>query len=292
VTGSVNQAIALGGRAPTGQQVFWTKISGPGEAVFGHEMFNASFEDGTIHEWDGDGGGEQTPGTNAYVSTDEAHSGTHSWAAYNDPAIADPVLRFSAKLLRWRFDRAEGYYSAWYYWPSAYVVNTADNYVNIFQFKEDGAPFDPNWIVIGKAYGGVDQLAIHTYAGANIFQTGVAIPKDQWFNITAYMKTGTSTGRFIVWLTTTSGTQRLFDQSNLNTLGAGVSTLMWGVGNYGKPGIGAGKFFYVDDTEVADATVDSRSTTATFSRPGTYVLRLTAYDGTRTLSDDVQVTVN
>jgi hypothetical protein len=43
---------------------------------------------------------------------------------------------------------------------------------------------------------------------------------------------------------------------------------------------------------VADATVDSRNTTATFSRPGTYVLRLTAYDGTTTTSDDVHVTVN
>jgi hypothetical protein len=287
VAGAAGTAIPLAGIAPAGQKVFWTKMSGPGEAVFTHEMFNASFEDGTVSEWAGDGGGEQTPTTKAFVSADHAHSGLRGWVAYNDPNLPDPY-DYSAKLLRWRFDQTEGYYSAWYYWPSSYPVNTADNYVNIFQFKQDGAPFDPTWIVAAKNFSGVDRLAIHDYFGANITPTGFAIPKDTWFNITAYLKASNTTGgRFIVWI----NHQVVFDRSGLNTIHGPMSTLMWGVGNYGKAGMGTNHELYVDDTAVANATLDARSTSARFSRPGTYTLRLTAYDGTRTISDDVLVSV-
>jgi hypothetical protein len=288
VAGAAGVAIPLAGIAPAGQKVFWTKMSGPGEAVFTHEMFNAGFEDGTVSEWAGDGGGEQTPGTNAYVGTAYAHSGLRSWVAYNDPAIVDPVFRYSAKLLRWRFDQTEGYYSAWYYWPSSYPVNTADNYVNIFQYKQDGVPFDPTWIVVAKNYSGVDRLGIHDYFGADITATSFAIPKDTWFNVTAYLKaSNTTAGRFIVW----ADHRVVFDRSDINTIHGSMSTLMWGVGNYGKPGIGPGKELYVDDTAVSDATADTRSTSVRVSQPGTYTLRLSAYDGTVTVSDDVTVTV-
>ena len=293
VAGRVGQPIALTGSAPAGRLVFWTAVSGPGDVRFGHPMFHEGFESGTIGTWSSDGGGEQTPGTASFVTTDRAHGGTHSWAAYNDPAIADPVIRFSAKLLRWRFDRAQGFYSAWYYWPAAYNVASApasDQYVNIFQFKQDGAPFDPTWIIAAKAYGGVDQFGMHTYAGADIIPTGVSIPKDQWFNLTCYLTTSSTAGRVAVWLTTAGSTRKIFDRTGLNTT-SGATTLMWGVGNYGKAGIGPGKFPYIDDTDVSDATTDARQTTATMSAPGTYTLRLAADDGTAVTTDEVTVTV-
>jgi hypothetical protein len=65
---------------------------------------------------------------------------------------------------------------------------------------------------------------------------------------------------------------------------------MWGVGNYGTPGIG--RSIYVDDAVVVPAGL-ALAPSATFSAPGTYVLRLTASDaaGTRTVRDDVTVTV-
>jgi len=264
-------------------RMFWRKISGPGVVAFAHEQFNSSFEDGTTSEWDGDGGGQSIGG--ASVSQDVAHSGSHSWMGYNDPALPDP-LNYSAKLLRWRFNDAEAYYSAWFYWPSSYgVTDTGNNYVNIFQWKEGGAPFDPPWIVIAKNFSGVDEFGIHDYLGANLIRTGIAIPKNTWFNITAYMKASTTAGQLIVWI----DGQLAYNQSGLNTLGS-ASTLMWGVGNYGTPGIGPGKQLYVDDATVVQAGNDVTKTTATFSAAGTYVLRLTAFDGTSTMSDDVVIT--
>jgi hypothetical protein len=42
---------------------------------------------------------------------------------------------------------------------------------------------------------------------------------------------------------------------------------------------------------VSDATADTRNTAVRLSQPGTYTLRLSAYDGAATVSDDVTVTV-
>jgi hypothetical protein len=47
---------------------------------------------------------------------------------------------------------------------------------------------------------------------------------------------------------------------------------------------------YFADAIVTPAA-DVTKTTATFAAPGTYVLRLTASDGTTTKSDDVTITV-
>ncbi len=265
-------------------KMFWRKISGPGVAAFAHEQFNSSFENGTTSEWDGDGGGQSIGG--ASVSQNVAHSGSHSWMGYNDSTLAVP-FNYSAKLLRWRFNNSEAYYSAWFYWPSSYgVTDIGDNYVNIFQWKEGGAPFDPPWIVIAKNFSGVDEFGIHDYFGADITRTGIAIPKNTWFNITAYMKASTTVGELVVWI----DGQLAYNRSGLNTLGT-ASTLMWGVGNYGTPGIGPGKQLYVDDAVVVQAWQDITHTNATFSAAGVYVLRLTAFDGTTTLSDDVTITV-
>ncbi len=269
--------------SPGPLRMFWRKISGPGVVAFAHEQFNSSFEDGTTSEWDGDGGGQSIGG--ASVSQDVAHSGSHSWMGYNDPTLPDP-FNYSAKLLRWRFNDDEAYYSAWFYWPSGYgVTDIGNNYVNIFQWKEGGAPFDPPWIVIAKNFSGFDEFGIHDYFGANLIRTGIAIPKNTWFNITAYMKASTTAGQLVVWI----DGQLAYNQSGLNTLGS-ASTLMWGVGNYGTPGIGPGKQLYVDDATVVQAGKDVTKTTATFSAAGTYVLRLTAFDGTSTMSDDVIIT--
>jgi hypothetical protein len=274
------------GMTPT--QRFWSKISGPGEATFSYPMFDASFEDGTVSEWTAGGTGEETPGANTFVTPQFAHSGTYSWAGYNDPAIVDPVIRYSAKLLRWSFDLAEGMYSAWYWWPSTYSLTDGGGYVNIFQYKEDGAPFDPPWIIAGKRYGSEDHFGIHDYFGADITDTGVQIPKDEAFQLVAYMKASTTVGRFIVWLVTAGSTVKLADRQNINTLGT-RTTLMWGVGNYGDGSVG--DTIYIDDTVVADATIDPSDCTVEFSAAGTYVLRFTAYDGTDTVYDDVTITL-
>jgi hypothetical protein len=240
-------------------------------------MFDASFEDGTVNEWTGDGGGSSIGG--ATVTTEQARSGRYSWKGYNDPSLPDPYY-YSAKLLRHRFDVASGYYSAWYWWPTDYTVD----YSNIFQYKEDAnGVYDPTWIVIARN----DKFGIHDFqGGSGIFTTGASIPKGRWFNITAYLKASKSAGEFIVWV----DGKVIFSRSGINTLGK-AETLMWGVGNYALHGVG--KHVYVDDTAVSDAAAypNPSITSVTFSQAGTYVLRLNVSDGAETVSDDVEITV-
>jgi hypothetical protein len=274
-------------------RAYWSKIRGPGVVSFAGEQFNASFEDGTVNAWLADDGGQVEGGGS--VTTEQAHSGSYSWKAYNDPALPDPD-NFSAKLTRWRFDDDSAYYSAWYYWPADYVVNgrgsgATRNYVNIFQYKQRTAPTDPVWIVAVVGLSGSqdqDQLEAHAFNYLEV-PTGAVVPKGRWFQVTAFLREGRDDGEFVVWL----DGRLVFSRSGVNTLGSTGNTdpphVMWGVGNYGTPGIGHA--VYVDDAVVVPA--GPPATWATFSAPGTYVLRLTASDaaGTRTLRDDVTVTV-
>ena len=120
--------------------------------------------------------------------------------------------------------------------------------------------------------------------------TGVQVPKDQWFNLTAYMKEGFGTsGELTVWVNHVL----IYHQSGINTLGGATNTtahLMWGVGLYSNTLVGQGEqSIYFDDVTVTPAA-DVTKTTASFPAPGTYVLRYTAYDGTATVSDDVTIT--
>ncbi len=273
-------------------KMYWSKISGPGTATFANESFSSSFEDGTVNAWLADNGGSQTGAGS--VSQDQAHSGTFSWKAYNDPQLPYPADE-SAKLLRWRFDYPAAYYSAWYYWPTDYVVNgVPDQYVNFFQFKERTAPYDPTWIVAAKNAvdgSGADDIVLHDWHGAVIYRTtpGTRVPKGRWFHITAYMKVGRTDGAIIIWLDNAI----IFRRSGINTVGSITNVnppfLMWGVGNYGTTGIG--RSLYVDDASVADATIDPRHTSVRFSARGVYVLRLTASDGQDNVSSDTQITV-
>jgi hypothetical protein len=275
-------------------RVFWSKISGPGVVHFAGEQFNSSFEDGSVAAWLADNGGQVEGGGS--VTTDLAHSGSYSWKAYNDPALPSPD-RFSAKLTRWRFDDDSAYYSAWYYWPEDYVVNgqgsgATRNYVNIFQFKQRTAPTDPVWIVAVVGLPGTqtqDQFEAHAWDYLEA-PTRVAVPKGRWFQITTFLKEGWTDGELMVWL----DGRLIFSRDGVNTLGSTANTdpphVMWGVGNYGTPGVG--RSIYVDDAVVVPAGL-APAVWATFSAPGNYVLRLTASDaaGTRTTSNDVTVTV-
>jgi len=277
-------------------RMFWTKVSGPGTAVFSHESFNASFEDGTIGEWTapseyGYPGGNQAGG--GYVSKEQAHSGVHSWKAYNDPKLAPPE-NYSAKLVRWRFDYAEAYYSAWYYWPTDYLVDDGTpRSVNILQFKERTKPSPPTWTVnvkSSKSHPGVDHLNLYDCQGhaAHNAPGGLPVPKGRWFHLAVYQKAGRTDGELAVWL----DGARVFNLKRVNTLGSANNTnppfLEWGVGNYGPAGID--KFIYVDDTVVTNAANDPRDTSVRFSAPGEYVLRFTASDDEATASREIRVT--
>lgn len=227
-------------------------------AFSGTVYFRSGFESGTVSEWTGDGGGNQTGG--AYVSNEKTHTGMQAWKAYNDPALP-AVDNISAKLLRWRFDYPSAYYSAWYFWPADYLVSGAGGqYVNIFQWKERMSPYDPTWVVAVKnsyVFPGEDEIVLHDWHGSNsannngsnIYRNSVKLPKGRWFHLEAFLKTGWTDGAVTVWL----DGQEVFRLTNINTSGSATNTtgfLMWGVGNYGDSGLG--KYLYVDDAAVSD----------------------------------------
>ncbi|HET7249474.1 MAG TPA: Ig-like domain-containing protein [Gemmatimonadales bacterium] len=292
--------------------MFWTKISGPGKVSLASEQFNSTFDDLTLTDWIGgnqttvrttdapfpDEVGIQGVAGNWYTTfapptTDRPRTGAHSWKAFT-PYDSN----HSAKLLKWNLDDVQAYFSVWVYWPSNEVVSGHGSggfvdYLNLMQWKERSSPYNPTWVIAVTGLSpGVDQFAIHDwYNSQPIVHTGVPVPKDQWFNLTAFMKEGFGTsGELTVWL----NHQLLYHQSGINTLGAATNTtahLMWGIGNYSNALVGQGEqSIYFADAIVTPAA-DVTKTTATFAVPGTYVLRLTASDGTTTKSDDVTITV-
>lgn len=305
VDAGADQTIALGtaaalnatvtNRGPGPLKMFWSKISGPGTAVFSHEQFTSSFEDGTISEWTAPTpdqpdrvGGHQNGG--GYVTQDMAHSGAYSWKGYNDPSLPPPE-NYSAKLLRWRFDWLEAYYSAWYWWPPERNVAQSEP-INVFQFKERTSPYNPSWLVHAKRVNGLDILELWDWYGHVGYKNPAALlPKGRWFHIAAYQKVSRTAGELTVWL---DGV-RIYDLSGINTLGGATNTsppfLMWGVGNYAPLGTsGIGTHLYADDAAASNVT-DPRNTSVRFSASGTYLVRLTASNGVTTLSDTVEVTV-
>ena len=298
--------------SPGPVKMFWTKISGPGQVKMASEQFNSTFDDLTLTDWIGgnqttvrttdapypDEVGIQGVAGNWYTTfapptTDRPRTGTHSWKAFT-PYDSN----HSAKLLKWNLDDTQAYFSVWVYWPSSEVVSGHGaggfvDYLNLMQWKERSSPFNPTWVIAVTGLSpGVDQFSIHDwYNSQPIVHTGVPVPKDQWFNLTAYMQEGFGTsGELTLWL----NHALLYHQGGINTLGAATNTtahLMWGIGNYSNALVGQGEqSIYFADAIVTPAA-DVTKTTATFAAPGTYVLRLTASDGTTTKSDDVTITV-
>jgi hypothetical protein len=209
--------------------------------------FFSGFETKDVSAWIKDGGGNHTG--DGFITNEKAHSKRYSWKAYNS------LQRNDAKLLRWRFDYSGAYYSAWFFWPIDYMVSgTKDAYVNMFQWKERVAPYDPTWIIAVKnsyTYPGKDEIVVHDYHGAKIYRNNILLPKGIWFHIEAFIKCSQNNGQLLVWL----NGKKIFNISNINTLGnpQNKSYLMWGVGNYGDSGLG--KYIYVDDAAVSDFRV-------------------------------------
>jgi hypothetical protein len=273
---------------------FWRKMSGGGKVTWGCDAFNASHEDGTHSEWTAPVGGfvKGSYEGGAMISQDRAYSGSWSWRGYNDPALPSPGF-YSAKVSRWNFDYTIAYFSAWYWLPTDYDV-LAGEPVNIFQFKERTTPFDPTWVAYAKHYSptGNDIIGLFDQTLSVAHDNSSALlPKGEWFNLTAYQKQHRTTGELFVWL---NGV-KYYGLTGINTLGNvsnnNPESVMWGIANYANTLPAKTKSIYADDCRVVNDTSNQLSTSASFSEPGTYTLRLTATDDNETVSDDMTVIV-
>ena len=105
--------------------------------------FQADAETGNLTQWNHDNGGgvyygpdggmlcgpldKNTAGVLA--SKDVVHSGQYSFKFL----LADPAKANHAKLMRWRIDKKEAYYSGWYWFDKNFQSRTGG--VNVLQWK-------------------------------------------------------------------------------------------------------------------------------------------------------------
>lgn len=287
-------------RAPGPVNMFWSKIAGPGLVRFAHEYERISHETGDYSEWrkpDQYGFVKGAYEGGAIMTTERAYSGRWSWKGINDPNLTPP-FNYSAKVSRWAYDNITGpgqghYMSAWYWWPEEYDVPLgASNPPLIMQWKARTSN-NPVMPIFGKHHGptGVDIINIYDWTDQIVHENPIAvIPKGRWFNITTYMLAHQTAGVVIVWL---DGV-KVYHLTGENTLDAANNTMLrlyMGIANYGNNQATIDHPLWVDDFSITAATADQLNTSASFSEPGTYVLRLTASNSLTTLSDTIQVTV-
>ena len=179
-------------------------------------MWSAKHEGGTLDEWGigtgASGGGFFNSGNAAVeVSTERAHSGTHSMKmAIDTTAAVDTAVR----AFRWAesFTGRDLYYEAWYYFPAHHVPTL---FWNIMQFKSEvydsggvllnnepiftigldndgaGGALRVHVFYFGSAFGGFDTQFNQTLADVTI---------GQWVKLTTFLhQAEDATGIFRLW---------------------------------------------------------------------------------------------
>ncbi|HVZ88870.1 MAG TPA: heparin lyase I family protein [Polyangia bacterium] len=168
-------------------------------------LWFAEHETGDFSEWTaGSKGGyaADTPDTSVTITTDVAHSGTHSVKLAN----AAPTAYETARLYREDAFPTEAYYSAWFRLPQLY--QTTEDWT-IMQFNvpptdggSTGALLD---VDLRSLASGEMILDIYDhrpeYLRSPTAEPAIPVPIGQWFQIEVfYRNVGDDTGRFTLWL--------------------------------------------------------------------------------------------
>jgi hypothetical protein len=314
VSAGPNQIIQFGSPAviqatienPSGTAYrFWRKISGPGVVQWAHEYWRTSHETGDFSEWEApiDGFPKGAHEGGAFMSTEKSFSGRWAWKGVNDPALTEGTLAYSSKVSRWGFDdiTAPGqahYMSAYYWWPKTYNLVSPNSGPPIIMQWKARTSHNPVMPIFGKnnATNGLDYINLFDWtppsAAHDNFGQDAVIPKDRWFNLTAYILAHQTAGKVMVWL----DGKRIYHLTGENTLDAANNTslrLYAGIANYGDNVQTRDPLnpLWVDDFSMVTDLADQLNTSVTFSEPGTYVFRLTATDDIETVSDDIRIEV-
>ena len=177
-------------------------------------LWFAEHETNDFTEWTaGSRGGymADAPDTSAVISTDFAHSGTHSVKLTNGASATQvngaPPPYETAFL--WRQDDfpQDAYYSAWYYLPQA-TQTTADWRIMEFQVPDTGDGGTNGFLIdvdLRSLADGdliIDLFDHRTpYLRSPTAEPALPVPIARWFQIEVfYRNVGDGTGRFTLWL--------------------------------------------------------------------------------------------
>jgi hypothetical protein len=217
-------------------------------------LWQADHEEGTLADWDRDGGGGEFNSGNgdAAASTVVAHSGSYS---VRQLITMDGGASNGTRMFRWNEadHYPEAYYSVWYYFPQRYTVRS---WWNLFQFKSnsaDGSKNDAFWqLDISNRSSGEMYLYPYNWVNSRSWsQTAVNLPVGQWVHVEAFLRqSDAGAGRFTVWQ---DGVQ-IFDTVGITTKYPG-GRQDWSVNNYGAGITPSPVVTYIDDAVISTVRV-------------------------------------
>ena len=224
-------------------------------------VWSAGMETGDISEW-GPHSSQDTGACDRSVTTERAHSGTHSLKLTIDTSGGVAACRQHRNK-----EAVSGntyYFSAWYYYPAAFFP-VKEQY-NVFQFKSHGPTYakpQPFWTIEatqspltfalnwkGGDVSNTDGIP-GPYETSTIsqkeYRSTTQVPIGRWFQIEAYLaQSGQFTGTLTVWI---DGTL-VWDFQNVRTKWPGGDQ-RWSVNNYSNrldPPIATA---FIDDAQIS-----------------------------------------
>jgi hypothetical protein len=182
---------------------------GPKLSVGSDVLWSATFESGSFSEWTDVGRGPEAfpeAGDSTVVSNGRAHDGTYSTKLTIDTSIAGEQQ--NTLLSRVGDLPVEGYYSAWYYLPSAVTVGT---YWVIFKFRLRTNASDDSTTtefydldLVNSSPGQMSLILYNHRTPVHEIPLDVPhpnVPVGTWFQIESfYRNTQDNTGHLTFWL--------------------------------------------------------------------------------------------
>jgi hypothetical protein len=231
---------------------------GPDLNVGSDVLWSGTFESGSFSEWTAVGRGAEAfpePGDSTAVSSEQAHSGTYSAKLTIDTSMAGEQQ--NTLLSRVGNLPVEGYYSAWYYLPSAVTVGT---YWVIFKFRlrtdanvESTTTEFYDLDLVNRTTGQMSLILYNHRTAVHEISLDVPspiVPVGTWFQIESFYRNAQDdTGRLTFWL----DGQQIIDINGQAM--APTSWIEWEVCSIGEDLSPSPAVLYIDDCALSRTRV-------------------------------------
>jgi len=231
---------------------------GPKLSVGSDVLWSATFESGSFSEWTDVGRGPEAfpeAGDSTVVSHDRPHDGNYSAKLTIDTSMAGEQQ--NTLLSRVGGLPVEGYYSAWYYLPSAVTVGT---YWVIFKFRlrtnasDDSTTTEFYDLDLINSSPGQMSLVLYNHRTAvheiPLDVPHPSVPVGAWFQIESfYRNVQDNTGRLTFWL----NGQPIIDIAGQPM--APTPWIEWEVCSIGEDLMPSPAVIYIDDCALSQARV-------------------------------------